>query len=97
VTRARLAEDLAAWRSEVEDDLAVTAHVPLAADGGEGSLGLEAHRGEDLTRVGEPILPLAAQPLVVAGLVATLTEIEPLLQAAVVPALERCWRTSTGW
>jgi len=73
---------LAACRTKVEDDLAVTAHMPLTANDGKGSLRLEAHRGEDLAGVGERILTLAAQPLVIAGLVATLTKVEPLLQAA---------------
>jgi hypothetical protein len=73
---------LAACRSKVEDDLAVTAHMPLTANDGKGSLRLETHRGEDLAGVGERILNLPAEPLVVAGLVATLTKVEPLLQAA---------------
>jgi hypothetical protein len=72
---------LAACRTKVEDDLAVTAHMPLTANDGKGSLRLEAHHGEDLAGVGERILTLAAQPLVIAGLVATLTKVEPLLQA----------------
>jgi uncharacterized Fe-S cluster protein YjdI len=73
--------ELAASRPEVEDDLAVTVHMPLAANGGERSLLLEAHRGEDLASIGERIPTLAAQPLEIAGLVATLAKVEPLLQA----------------
>ena len=56
--------------------------MPLAANVGEGSLRLEAHRAEDLAGVGERIPILAAQPLVLAGLVALLVNVEPLLSAA---------------
>jgi hypothetical protein len=43
---------------------------------------LQAHRFEDLAGMGERIPALATLPFVVAGLVATLAEVEPLLQAA---------------
>ena len=50
--------------------------MPLAANGGEGSLLLEAHRGEDLRGYSERILTLAAQPSELAGLVAALANVE---------------------